>query len=43
MLLIRGDLQLVAKQVLKEYDCNNEMMVGYLEKSAQDGEVFQRD
>jgi hypothetical protein len=32
MLLIRGYLQLVAKQVLKEYDCNNEMMVGYLEK-----------
>jgi hypothetical protein len=29
-LLIRGDLQLVAKQVQKEYDCNNEMMVGYL-------------
>jgi hypothetical protein len=32
MLLIRADLQLVAKQVLKEYECNNEMMVGYLEK-----------
>jgi ribonuclease HI len=26
-LLIRGDLQLVAKEVQKEYDWNNEMMV----------------
>jgi ribonuclease HI len=30
LLLIRGDSQLVAKQVQKEYDCNNEMMAGYL-------------
>jgi ribonuclease HI len=29
-LLIRGDLQLVAKQVQKEYDCNNDMMGRYL-------------
>jgi ribonuclease HI len=29
-LLIRGDSQLVAKQVQKEYDCNNEKMVEYL-------------
>jgi ribonuclease HI len=29
-LLIRGDSQLVAKQVQKEYDCNNDMMAGYL-------------
>jgi ribonuclease HI len=29
-LLIRGDSQLVAKQVQKEYDCNNEMMARYL-------------
>jgi ribonuclease HI len=29
-LLIRGDSQLVAKQVQKEYDCNSDMMVGYL-------------
>jgi ribonuclease HI len=29
-LLIRGDSQLVAKQVQKEYDCNNDMMVEYL-------------
>jgi ribonuclease HI len=28
-LLIRGDLQLVAKQVQKEYDCNNDMMAEY--------------
>jgi ribonuclease HI len=28
LLLIRGDSQLVAKQVQKEYDCNNEMMAG---------------
>jgi ribonuclease HI len=29
-LLIRGDSQLVAKQVQKEYDCNNHKMVEYL-------------
>jgi ribonuclease HI len=29
-LLVRGDSQLVAKQVQKEYDCNNDMMVEYL-------------
>jgi hypothetical protein len=29
-LLIRGDLQLVAKLVQKEYDCNNDIMVEYL-------------
>jgi ribonuclease HI len=29
-LLIRGDSQLVAKQVQKEYDCNSDMMVAYL-------------
>jgi ribonuclease HI len=29
-LLIRGDSQLVAKQVQKESDCNNDMMVEYL-------------
>jgi ribonuclease HI len=29
-LLIRGDSQLVAKEVQKEYDCNNDMMTGYL-------------
>jgi hypothetical protein len=29
-LLIRGDSQPVAKQVQKEYDCNNEMMIEYL-------------
>jgi hypothetical protein len=29
-LLIRGDLQLVAKQVQKKFDCNNEKMVEYL-------------
>jgi ribonuclease HI len=28
--LIRGDSQLVAKQVQKEYDCSNAMMIGYL-------------
>jgi ribonuclease HI len=30
LLLIRGDSQLVAKQIQKEYDCNNDMMVEYL-------------
>jgi ribonuclease HI len=29
-LLIRGDSQLIAKQVQKEYDYNNEKMVEYL-------------
>jgi hypothetical protein len=29
-LLIRGDSKLVAKQVQKEYDCNNEMLIEYL-------------
>lgn len=29
-LLIRGDSQLVAKQVQKEYNCNNERMANYL-------------
>jgi ribonuclease HI len=29
-LLIRGDSQLVAKQVQKEYDCNNDKMAKYL-------------
>jgi ribonuclease HI len=29
-LLIRGDSQLVAKQVRKEYDCNSDMMAEYL-------------
>jgi ribonuclease HI len=29
-LLIRGDSQLVAKQVQKEYDCSNEKMAEYL-------------
>jgi ribonuclease HI len=29
-LLIKGDSQLVSKQVRKEYDCNNDMMAGYL-------------
>jgi ribonuclease HI len=29
-LLIRGDSQLVAKQVQKEYDCNNDKMFEYL-------------
>jgi ribonuclease HI len=29
-LLIRGDSQLVTKQVQKEYDCSNEKMVEYL-------------
>jgi ribonuclease HI len=29
-LLIRGDSQLVAKQVQKEYDCNNDKMIDYL-------------
>jgi hypothetical protein len=29
-LLIRENSQLVVKQVQKEYDCNNDMMVGYL-------------
>jgi ribonuclease HI len=29
-LLIRGDSQLMAKQVQKEYDCNSDMMVKYL-------------
>jgi hypothetical protein len=29
-LLIRGDSQLVAKEVQKEYDCNNEKIVEYL-------------
>jgi ribonuclease HI len=29
-LLIRGDSQLVAKQVQKEYDCNNDKMTEYL-------------
>jgi hypothetical protein len=29
-LLIRGDSQLVAKQVQKEYDCNNNKMTEYL-------------
>jgi ribonuclease HI len=29
-LLIRGDSQLVAKQVQKEYDCNNDKMAEYL-------------
>jgi ribonuclease HI len=31
-LLIRGDSKLVAKQVQKKYDCNNEMMAGYVAK-----------
>jgi ribonuclease HI len=31
-LLMWGDSQLVAKQVQKEYDCNNEMMAEYLAK-----------
>jgi ribonuclease H / adenosylcobalamin/alpha-ribazole phosphatase len=31
-LLIRGDFQLVAKQIQKEYDCNNDKMVEYLEE-----------
>jgi ribonuclease HI len=29
-LLIRGDSQLVVKQVQKEYDCNDDKMVDYL-------------
>jgi ribonuclease HI len=29
-LLIRGDSQPVAKQVQKEYDCNSDIMAGYL-------------
>jgi ribonuclease HI len=29
-LLIKGDSQLVAKQVKKEYDCNNDKMADYL-------------
>jgi ribonuclease HI len=29
-LLIKGDSHLVAKQVHKEYDCNNDMMTRYL-------------
>jgi ribonuclease HI len=29
-LLIRGDSQLVAKQIQKEYDCNSDMMAEYL-------------
>jgi ribonuclease HI len=29
-ILIRGDSQLVAKQVQKEYDCNNDKMAEYL-------------
>jgi ribonuclease HI len=29
-LLIKRDSQLVAKQMQKEYDCNNDMMAGYL-------------
>jgi hypothetical protein len=29
-LLIRRDFQLVAKQVQKEYDCNNDKMTEYL-------------
>jgi ribonuclease HI len=29
-LLIRGDSQLVAKQVQKEYDCNSDKMAEYL-------------
>jgi ribonuclease HI len=29
-LVIKGDSQLVAKQVQKEYDCNNDMMARYL-------------
>jgi hypothetical protein len=29
-LLVRGDAQLVAKQVQKEFDCNNEKMTEYL-------------
>jgi ribonuclease HI len=29
-LLIRGNSQLVAKQLQKEYDCNNDKMVEYL-------------
>jgi ribonuclease HI len=37
-LLIRGDSQLVAKQVQNEYDYNNEKVVEYL--TTQDGEVF---
>jgi ribonuclease HI len=31
-LLIRGDSKLVAKQVQKKYDYNNEMMAGYVAK-----------
>jgi ribonuclease HI len=31
-LLIRGDSQLVARQVQKEYDCNNDKMAEYLEE-----------
>jgi ribonuclease HI len=32
--LIRGDSQLVVKQVQKEYDCNNDKMVGCLAEAA---------
>jgi ribonuclease HI len=41
-LLIRGDSQLVAKQVQKEYDCNNDMMVGYLAEVRRMKKFFNR-
>jgi ribonuclease HI len=39
-LLIRGDSQLVAKQVQKEYDCNNDKMVKYLTEVRKMEKIF---
>jgi ribonuclease HI len=41
-LFIRGDSQLVAKQVEKEYDCNNEMMAEYLAEVRRMEKFFDR-
>jgi ribonuclease HI len=41
-LLIRGDSQLVAKQVQKEHDCNNEMMAEYLVEVCMMEKFFNR-
>jgi ribonuclease HI len=39
-LLIRGDSQLVAKQVQKEYDCKNDKMVKYLTEVRRMEKIF---
>jgi ribonuclease HI len=41
-LLIRGDSQLVARQVQKEYDCNNDKIVMFLAKMCRMEKFFDR-